>query len=81
MNSQRSEPSAVDTTTLQKLLPARRRFASIAVTVTWLMAAVFLMLGMEARSLELRASRTRVISIGVHSSASAIPDSAPQRRR
>lgn len=70
---------AVDAVTLQQLLPTRRRFAAFAVTVTWLMAAVFLMLGMEARSIELRIASGTAVSAGVASAALHAP--ATQRRR
>lgn len=53
---------APDEQALLSLLPARRRMANVAVTVTWLMAALFLMLGLEARSQELRTARATVSS-------------------
>lgn len=72
MHSQRSEPSApLNALALQRLLPVRRRFANIAVTITWLMAAVFVMLGMEAKSHELRDARANAGSVGVRSAASS----------
>ena len=68
MHAQRSEPSApLNDLALQRLLPVRRRFATIAVTITWLMAAVFLMLGMEAKSHEPRDARAGAATVGVAS--------------
>lgn len=81
MNSQTSSSDcAVDVQTLQQLLPTRRRFAAFAVSITWLMAAVFLMLGMEARSLELRVAPATAASVRT---ASNSPQGAAiaQRRR
>lgn len=72
MHSQRSEPSAsLSALALQSLLPIRRRLANIAVTITLLMAAVFLVLGMEAKSHELRDARANAGSVGVRSAASS----------
>ena len=66
MHSQHSETSAsLSALALQRLLPIRRRLANIAVTITLLMAAVFLMLGMEAKSHDLRDARAGAVTAGV----------------
>ena len=70
MHFQHSEPSAsVSAMALQRLLPVRRRWATIAVTITWLMAAVFLVLGVEAKSHELHDARASAATVGVASPA------------
>lgn len=76
MKTETSTPQAAAASVLQSLLPTRRRFAALAVTVTWLMAAMFLMLGMEARSHELR-----IATVAPNSVASTTLHAPAQRRR